>query len=106
MKIDCSRGAANIVQSRHGASKQRHVSCRVLQERTMYNFPGVLDYCTSLYDKSVRSPHLLSFMIDCFEEMLDDKTAAADINKANIGMQLMNNREYNDKRKFSRQILL
>ena len=48
----------------------------------MYNFPGVLDYCTSLYEKSVRSPHLLSFMIDCFEEMLDDKTAAADINKA------------------------
>ena len=49
----------------------------------MYNHPGVLDYCESLYAKSIRSPLLLGFMIDCFEEMLEDE-AAKDVNKAQI----------------------
>ena len=50
----------------------------VLQERSMYDFPGVLDFCEELYAKSIRSPHLLGFMIDCFDEMLEEKDCDCD----------------------------
>ena len=36
----------------------------------MHKYPGLMTYCQELYNKHIRSPHLLAFIIDCHEEML------------------------------------
>ena len=33
-------------------------------------YPGVLDFCKKLYSENIRSPHLLAFMVDCYDELL------------------------------------
>ncbi|KAK0043568.1 protein farnesyltransferase/geranylgeranyltransferase type-1 subunit alpha [Biomphalaria pfeifferi] len=43
----------------------------VLQERKLFDFPGVLEFCHELYSKQIRSPFLIACMIDCYEEMLE-----------------------------------
>jgi protein farnesyltransferase/geranylgeranyltransferase type-1 subunit alpha len=30
-----------------------------------------MDFCLELYDKSIRSPHLLACMVDVYEEMME-----------------------------------
>ena len=47
--------------------------CRVLQECSLHRSDGVMEFCENLLSKSIRSPHLLAFMIDCFEEMLEER---------------------------------
>ncbi|KAK2146850.1 hypothetical protein LSH36_582g03048, partial [Paralvinella palmiformis] len=33
-------------------------------------YPGVLDFCKKLYSENIRSPHLLAFMVDCYDELV------------------------------------
>ncbi|XP_070540017.1 protein farnesyltransferase/geranylgeranyltransferase type-1 subunit alpha-like [Ptychodera flava] len=46
----------------------------VLSEKEMYSYPGVMEFCMKLYDSDIRSPYLLGFMIDMYEEMLEANT--------------------------------
>ena len=37
----------------------------------MSTYPGIVAFCTKLYEGNIRSPYLLGFMIDYHEEMLE-----------------------------------
>ena len=50
-----------------------HVSPRVLAQRDMYTFPGLLQACQEMYDDNIRSPYLLAFIVDMYEEMLESR---------------------------------
>lgn len=50
----------------------------VLMDRKLSQYPGLKEFCQGLYDKSVRSPHLLACMIDTYEEMLEMKCDNSD----------------------------
>nr|KAG5689295.1 hypothetical protein BaRGS_033087 [Batillaria attramentaria] len=43
----------------------------VLMERKLSQYPGLKEFCQGLYDKKIRSPHLLACMVDTCEEMLE-----------------------------------
>lgn len=44
---------------------------RVLLDRQLQNYPSVLEFCQQLYDDRYRSPYLMAYMIDTYEEMLE-----------------------------------
>ncbi|XP_013383155.1 protein farnesyltransferase/geranylgeranyltransferase type-1 subunit alpha [Lingula anatina] len=52
----------------------------ILADKEISQYPGLMEFCHKLYQENIRSPHLLAFMIDCYENMLelkkDDKQAA------------------------------
>lgn len=43
----------------------------VLLDRELSKFPDVLDFCKSLYADRYRSPYLMGYMVDTYEEMLE-----------------------------------
>ncbi|KAH3832692.1 protein farnesyltransferase/geranylgeranyltransferase type-1 subunit alpha-like isoform X1 [Dreissena polymorpha] len=43
----------------------------VLMDRQLQNYPAVLAFCQGLYDDRYRSPYLIAYMIDTYEEMLE-----------------------------------
>ncbi|KAK2192900.1 hypothetical protein NP493_21g10019 [Ridgeia piscesae] len=43
----------------------------ILQERDLSTYPGIVAFCTKLYEGNIRSPFLLGFMIDYHEDMLE-----------------------------------
>ena len=44
----------------------------------MYDYPGLSEFCQDLYEKNIRSPYLMSFIVDCCEEMLENKCGDKD----------------------------
>lgn len=40
----------------------------ILRGRKLSEFPGVSEFCEELYSKHIRSPLLLSMMVDIYEE--------------------------------------
>ena len=42
----------------------------ILQEKEMSNYPGVEEFCMNLYDKDIRSPYLMGFMVELDEEKI------------------------------------
>lgn len=44
---------------------------RVLLDRELSKYPHVLDFCKGLYDDRYRSPYLMGYMVDTYEEMLE-----------------------------------
>ena len=52
---------------------------------TLSQFPEVIDFCEDLYDNGVRSPYLLAFLIDLYEEQcLKENTTGDDEADENI----------------------
>ena len=47
------------------------VSFSVLQESDLSANPELMEYCQELYNKNIRSPYLLAFMVDFYEDSLD-----------------------------------
>ncbi|ELT98920.1 hypothetical protein CAPTEDRAFT_104214, partial [Capitella teleta] len=45
----------------------------VLLDTEMYKYSGLMTFCEELFSQSIRSPHLLAFMVDCYQEMLNAK---------------------------------
>ena len=45
---------------------------RVLLDRELSTYPGLMDFCQQLYDDRYRSPYLIACMIDAHEEMLEN----------------------------------
>ena len=45
--------------------------CRVLSDINMSDFTSVRDFCQGMYDKDIRSPYLLGFMVEMQEEQLE-----------------------------------
>ncbi|KAI0214920.1 Protein farnesyltransferase/geranylgeranyltransferase type-1 subunit alpha [Lamellibrachia satsuma] len=43
----------------------------ILQEKDLSTYPGIVSFCTKLYEGNIRSSYLLGFMIDYHEEMLE-----------------------------------
>ncbi|XP_053407635.1 protein farnesyltransferase/geranylgeranyltransferase type-1 subunit alpha-like isoform X2 [Mercenaria mercenaria] len=43
----------------------------VLMDRQLQKYPSVLEFCQQLYDDRYRSPYLIAYMIDTYEEMLE-----------------------------------
>ncbi|KAK3587486.1 hypothetical protein CHS0354_003628 [Potamilus streckersoni] len=43
----------------------------VLLEKNLSQYPNILDFCKQLYDDRYRSPYLIAYMIDAYEEMLE-----------------------------------
>ena len=54
------------------------VYCSVLQESSLHRCDGVVDFCEDLLSKHIRSPHLLAFLVDCFDEMLEEGNCEKD----------------------------
>ncbi len=50
----------------------KSVCCSVLLDKSCHKYPGVMDFVLKLYNANNRSPHLLAFLIDLYEEMLED----------------------------------
>eukprot|EP00057_Strongylocentrotus_purpuratus_P031275 XP_784125.3 PREDICTED: protein farnesyltransferase/geranylgeranyltransferase type-1 subunit alpha [Strongylocentrotus purpuratus] len=50
----------------------------VLALRDISSFPGLMQTCQDMYSENVRSPFLLSFIIDIYEEQLESKTFPED----------------------------
>ena len=44
---------------------------RVLLDRELSKYPEVLDFCMGLYNDRYRSPYLMGYMVDTYEEMLE-----------------------------------
>jgi len=44
----------------------------VLLDKQLSNYPKVLEFCKQLYDDRYRSPYLMAYMIDTYEEMLEE----------------------------------
>jgi len=42
----------------------------ILMDTEMRRQPSIMDFCTDLYNKNIRSPYLLAFMVDLYEDML------------------------------------
>ena len=53
----------------------------ILLDKEKHTYPGLLEFCDELYSQSVRSPYLLGFLIECYEDALEDKTYE---NKADV----------------------
>ncbi len=47
---------------------------RILDGRDAYSYPNMMETCQEMYENSIRSPYLLGFIIDMYEEMLEAKT--------------------------------
>ncbi|XP_046368309.1 protein farnesyltransferase/geranylgeranyltransferase type-1 subunit alpha-like [Haliotis rufescens] len=43
----------------------------VLLDRELSKYPGLMEFCTELYDNRYRSPYLIACMVDTYEEMLE-----------------------------------
>ncbi|XP_060578850.1 protein farnesyltransferase/geranylgeranyltransferase type-1 subunit alpha-like [Ruditapes philippinarum] len=43
----------------------------VLMDRQLQKYPSVLEFCKQLYNDRYRSPYLIAYMIDTYEEMLE-----------------------------------
>ncbi|XP_077992365.1 protein farnesyltransferase/geranylgeranyltransferase type-1 subunit alpha-like [Glandiceps talaboti] len=43
----------------------------VLSEKELHSYPGVMEFCQRLYEGEIRSPHLLGFMIDIYDAMIE-----------------------------------
>ncbi|XP_052771541.1 protein farnesyltransferase/geranylgeranyltransferase type-1 subunit alpha-like [Mya arenaria] len=56
----------------------------VLLDRQLQNYPSVLAFCQQLYEDRYRSPYLMAYMIDTYEEMLEQESddRAATLKKA------------------------
>ncbi|WAR21228.1 FNTA-like protein [Mya arenaria] len=61
---------------------EREIS--VLLDRQLQNYPSVLAFCQQLYEDRYRSPYLMAYMIDTYEEMLEQESddRAATLKKA------------------------
>ena len=45
--------------------------CRVLLEKELSAYKNILDFCQELYDKRIRSPYLMGYMVDFYESQLE-----------------------------------
>lgn len=45
---------------------------RVLLDRELSTYPGLMEFCQQLYNDRYRSPYLIACMIDAYEEMLEN----------------------------------
>ncbi|XP_041476970.1 protein farnesyltransferase/geranylgeranyltransferase type-1 subunit alpha-like [Lytechinus variegatus] len=50
----------------------------VLALRDISSFPALMQACQDMYDENIRSPFLLAFMVDIYEDQLESKTPPED----------------------------
>ena len=48
---------------------------RILLDRDISKYPALLAYCLDLYGKNIRSPYMLAFMVDFYEDQLEVETS-------------------------------
>ena len=44
----------------------------ILLDKSCHSYPGVMDFALNLYNENIRSQFLLAFLVDMYEEMLED----------------------------------
>lgn len=62
---------------------------RVLLDKSSYKYPGVMDFVMKLYTDSNRSPYMLAFLINMYEEMLEDSPKDEDTLQRAVKVRLI-----------------
>ncbi|PIK36514.1 hypothetical protein BSL78_26659 [Apostichopus japonicus] len=60
-----------ILKAPNNESSWNYLKGIVSTKETIFNYPGLDEFCQSMYDKQLKSPYLLAFMVDMCEDKLE-----------------------------------